>query len=180
MPSQRPKRSTEELRSIWSHLLYEIEMLNETGKILSTFKADPDVDRDRIIQNCLIESFALHARSLTAFLYPENPKADDVVADDFLDDHSAWLEKRPPISNLLEAVHPRVGKEVAHLTYLRICITDEQRRWPFVKIAVEINLALREFVNLLPSDFPTPPTPGLPTTVQASQGFVTEVGSKGL
>lgn len=124
MPPQRPKRSAEELRSVWKHLLYEIQMLNETGKILSTFNADPANDRDRIIQNALIESFALHARSLTAFLYPENPKADDVIADDFLDDYSAWQRRRPPMSSLLNTIHPRVGKEVAHLTSLFPAVPD--------------------------------------------------------
>jgi len=180
MPTLRETKSLEELRSVWKHLVYEIQMLNETGKILSTFKADPASDRDRVVQNTLIESFALHARSLTAFLYAEKPKHDDVIADDFLDDDYAWQRNRPPMHDLLNTVHPRVGKEVAHLTYSRIGITDEQRRWPFVQIAVEINLALREFLALLPLGFSRPPTTALLAAAQVPPGLITEVGSKGL
>lgn len=86
MPQPRVRRTAEELREVWYHLTYEIQMLNGTGQVLSTFRANPSEDRDRIIQNALIESFAVHARSLMAFLYPENPRPDDVVADDFFGD----------------------------------------------------------------------------------------------
>lgn len=178
MPQPRPKRTLEELHGVWGHLAYEIQMLNETGRVLSTFKADETNDRERVIQNALIESFALHARSVLAFLYPENPRSDDVVADDFFGDPSEWRKKRPPMTDLLKTVHRRVGQEVAHLTYARAAITDEQRRWPFVKIAVDIDSALREFANLLPADLIKPPAPGFPAMTQAPQGVVTEVGSK--
>ncbi len=76
--------------------------------------------------------------TLIAFLYPENPKTDDAIAEDFIDDPAVWHSKRPPLSELLKTVHPRVRKEVAHLTYARARITSEQRQWPFVRIAVEI------------------------------------------
>ncbi len=79
------------------------------------------------------------------------------------------------MTDLLKAVHPRVAKEVAHLTYAQIGVTPEQRQWPFVRIAVGIDSALKEFVALLPTDFIRPAV----ETAQVPQGPVTEVGSKG-
>ncbi len=181
MPPNRLKRTAEELRDAWKHLEYEIMMLNEVGKTLTTFKVDLGDDQARVHWNALIESFTIHARSLIAFLYAEKPERDDVVAVDFFNDPSAWLSRRPALTDLLRRVHPRVGKEVAHLTYARIGITEEQRQWPFVRIAIEIGAALREFLSLLPPDFPKPPPPSPQLTTEVpNQGFVTEVGSKGL
>jgi hypothetical protein len=101
------------------------------------------------IRNALVESFTVHVRILLDFLYPSSPKVDDVVADDFFDDASVWLEKRPGKSNLLSTVHRRVGKEIAHLTYTRIDITDEAKRWRFVDITNDVGGVLDKFCQLV-------------------------------
>ena len=178
MGRSRRGRTAKELRAVWHHLVYEIQMLNANAQVLSTFRADPSEDKDRIIQNALIESFAVHARSLLEFLFPETPRPDDVVADDFFDDPSDWHKRRPPMTDLLKTVRRRVGQEVAHLTYARAAITDEQRKWPFVEITVDIDSEIREFANLLPVDLIKPPPPGFSVMIQVPQGIVTEVGSK--
>ena len=182
-PSARGERPTEELHGIWQHLVYEIQMCFEAGKMLSTFKPNEVRDEDRVIHNALIESFTIHARSLVAFLYPEDPRPDDVTGDDFFDDPSVWRKIRPTKTKALENAHPRVAKEVAHLTYARIVITEEQRRWPFPRIAADLGLALREFVRLLPDDFIKPLAireSTSPPPIPPEGGPITEAGSKGL
>ena len=190
------KPTREELHGIWQHLVYEIQMLNETGRVLSTFRADESNDRDRVVQNALVESFALHARTIISLLYYGKQKDDDVVAGDFLDDPVAWENRRPAMTDLLKTVHRRVAKEVAHLTYARVEITDEERKWPFVQVAIDIDRVLKEFIALLPPDFPKPPTSAsLQTHTTATTDtsspvsvvhaempnrVVTEVASKGL
>ena len=183
----RPKRGMADLKAIWEDVVYEIQMLGETGRFLSTFKANPSNDRDRVTQNAFIESFAIHARGLMAFLYPSDPRPDDVIADDFFDDPFAWRSKRPPMSEALRRIHPRVGKEIAHLTYSRSAVLPEEKRWPFAQIVVEMGRALQEFLRLLPSDFIKPETAKTAAPSDLMTGFtsaptpvITEVGSKSL
>ena len=191
-PAPRRKRSIAELQAIWEHVTYEIQMFGETGRFLSAFKANPSNDTDRVTQNAFIESFAIHARALMAFLYPKDPYPDDVIADDFFSDPSPWHRKRPPMTAPLTLIHRRVGKEIAHLTYARPGVMPEEKAWPFVRIEIDMNLVLREFVVLLPQDFVKPnvsqsPTgqafpPGATTLAgpAAETTFVTKVGSEGL
>ncbi len=188
--STRRRRSGADLQGVWEHVVYEIQMLVETGRFLTTFKADPSSDKDRVKQNAFIESFAIHARALTAFLYPNEPHPDDVVADDFFANPSTWRSNRPPMTDTLRRIHPRVGKEVAHLTYTRTTIMPEERGWPFVPIVIEIGLVLREFLRMLPDDFPKPSLQQIPTLPVPTEGIiaisdtgemiVTEVASRGL
>jgi hypothetical protein len=47
---------------------------------------------DRLLSrfNLTLESFVIHARALLQFLYAETPRPDDVIAEDFFEDPSAW------------------------------------------------------------------------------------------
>jgi hypothetical protein len=60
--------------------------------------------------------------------------------------------KCPSKSALLEKVDKRVGKELAHLTYARLGISLEDKQWPFVKIANEIENMVKVFVENVPED----------------------------
>jgi hypothetical protein len=121
-------------------------MLSETASALrnSDIKAGT-------IRNALIESFTIHARILLDFLYSTNPQPDDVIAEDFFDDSSAWLKQRTQKTPLLTTIHKRVGKEIAHLTYARLDVTPEEKKWHFVDIANEIGTVLETFLKLLPA-----------------------------
>ena len=94
-------------------------MLLGTSRALQATRVGGDRDvRQRARRNALTESFVVRARILLDFLYPsENSRPDDVVADDFVQDGPCWLTNRPTKSDVLERVHNRAGKEIAHLTY---------------------------------------------------------------
>jgi hypothetical protein len=152
------KRPDHQLRGILEHLVYEVWMFAETARMLSTRGAIRDpADEERVIVNALLESFTIHTRSLLDFLYPPSrPKGDDVVAEDFFDDPKVWYRQRPAKSDLLKGVHKRVAKEIAHLTYARIGITPEAKRWPFVAITTDLLQVFQRFASLLPADLTRP------------------------
>ncbi len=78
-------------------------------------------------------------RSLLQFFFPKNPKTDDVLAQDYFENESTWEPVRGEMGPALSRVDARVGKEVAHLTYARLAVTDEAKPWTFLEIAEAIN-----------------------------------------
>jgi len=151
MAKRRMRRSDKELVDVSEHLLYEIQMLFGTAQAMGTLDLGNENDiRIWAIRNALVESFTVHARILLDFLYSSRPKPDDVITEDFFDNGSTWLQKRPAKSQLLTTIHKRVGKEVAHLTYARLAVTPEAKQWSFVNIANEIGAVLKKFLQLVP------------------------------
>jgi len=107
----------------------------------------------RVVNNALLESFAIHARTLLDFLCTDEPRyEDDVVAQDFFATPEQWANARSAETKALERVHGRVAKEVAHLTYARLDVTPEAKGWPFMDIAKDINTVMDEFLGMLPDD----------------------------
>ncbi len=104
-----------------NHLHYDLWMLGETAAAVR----DPAVVDAWVLRNALIESFAIHARSLAMFLYPPNaPKSakkrrDDVTSDRYVKDVRRWRQARGTIPEALKTVINRTGKEIAHLTIRR-------------------------------------------------------------
>ncbi|HHT9133569.1 MAG TPA: hypothetical protein ACFYD2_01580 [Candidatus Avalokitesvara rifleensis] len=148
MAKKRTQRSDKELVNVSEHLLYEIAMLLGTALDL----VNPASNKWTVSNaNALIESFTIHARILLDFLYSNNPQPDDVIAEDFFDDASVWLEQRQAKTRLLTTIHKRVGKEVAHLTYARLAVTPEDKKWHFPAITKEIDEVLRTFLRLVPA-----------------------------
>lgn len=130
-PRKWPER--ERLRGIREHLYYERDML-----IYSLARIGDMGPHTSAAKNCFIESFTIHARSLYGMLYAENPRDDDVIAEDFFSDREYWKKIRPDATGNLKKIHGRVGKEVAHLTYGRIGITEEEKNWPYTDIANDL------------------------------------------
>lgn len=141
---RRKSRSDQDLQRFSDeHLLYEIQMLNETTRFL----AGPGRSAQWVNRMAAIESFVIHVRNLMDFLYSDKPKRDWAIAEDFLSDPSTWQSQRPPKSNLMEVSHRRAHKEVAHLTYLRIAGTPKEKEWPFLFIAGEVNRVFLRFLD---------------------------------
>lgn len=144
----RRKRTDEERRTVLSHLEYEARMLIATAQGLAS-----GVAAGSAIGNALVESFALHARNLIDFLWPEGAKTDHVMAEDYFEDPSTWKKLRPPLSTLLKDSRIRAHKEIAHLSYDRLRVDEANKAWRFVEIATEILSAFRLFQNRLPAKY---------------------------
>ncbi len=144
---ERKKRTPEVLRKASEHLHYEYRMLTEMARVMASGKT-----YERAIKNSFIESFTIHARVLLKFLYDEKPRPNDVIADDFFPTSQEWKEVKPEMTEILEPIYGRVGKEVAHLTYDRQYVTDEAKKWHFLEILRDIDVRFKEFLGIVPME----------------------------
>jgi hypothetical protein len=141
---ERQPHSPDELRDVSKHLLYEIQMFGMTMTMLAAFEGiDPGSARTTM-RNALMESWALHVRNLLAFLYDDRPARDDAVAGDFIE---GWREKRGTKAALLGLAQAKTSKEMAHLSYVRARLTEDERRWHHAPIIVELVKPLHLFVD---------------------------------
>ena len=143
----RKQRTEEELQKASEHLFYEIWMFTSLARGMAS-----GVFNEGIINNALLESFTVHARVLLDFLFAENPRPDDVIAEDYFSSPDEWLKRKANKSENLQNIHVRVGKEVAHLTYFRQTVAPEAKAWNFIEIANEINSAFNDFLRLVPKN----------------------------
>jgi hypothetical protein len=98
------------------------------------------------------QAFTLHARALTAFLYPTAGarREGDVVSDQYVVDVSRWAEARGDIPDILLTVMRRTAKEIAHLTTDRLEYDDPGKEWPLLPILDALRGALKRFVQHAP------------------------------
>lgn len=138
-------RSDDELRKVSVHLLYELQMFRATalGLMSGLFPGGP-------LHDAVLEAFIIHGRNLLDFLYAENSRASDVVAEDFLDDPDQWLTVRGALPASLAGLRRRANKEVAHLTYDRLSVTPGEK-WNFVDIVRDLDLKFQVFPKLVPA-----------------------------
>ena len=137
-------RSEKDLEGIIEHLCYEYDMLRQTSKELSNGLPDG------VIKNALVESFTLHARNMIDFLDPPSSvKPDDVLATDFnfIKDLNTWNKALSKNKDSRKQIKDRCNKEMAHLTYKRIGISEEDKLWPHVKIVSEIECLFTIFLK---------------------------------
>lgn len=141
----RSPRSQDELRQASNHLFYEIWMFQTLAQGMAS-----GIAGEGAINNALLESFAIHVRALTGFCYSDNPRSDDIVAEDFFSDSNEWQTKRPEKTELLDKAKKRADKEVAHLTYTRLDVTSEQKNWEFLKIFNYLQVSIKIFLDNVP------------------------------
>ena len=139
--------TTEKLREISDHLHYEVWMLVSLAKGMAS-----GILGQGPIANAVLESFIIHIRAVTNFLYAKEPQVDDAIAEDFFDTPEEWTKIRPALSKLLSQAKRRAGKEVAHLTYARLDVIPERKPWPFVQISDEISLVIKAFLENVPKN----------------------------
>ena len=123
------------------HLEYELKMFVTTYRILAQ-----KLFKENAIHNALMESFAIHARNLIAFLYYEN-KNDYVVANDFVADIAMWKKERCEQSSCIKNATERANNLVAHLTYERLEILTKQSKWEIEVLYKEIIKVFKLFLK---------------------------------
>ena len=125
------------------HLSYEINMLRETYRCLRV-KSKPELEW--VYEMALLESFTLHVRVLTLFLFRQRNKVDDVIAEDYMSSPELWKGKRGDEPRILAGAVTRIGKEFAHLTSSRKMALGE-KEWNPYEIVNEVNKALQQFTQ---------------------------------
>lgn len=134
-------RDKEELKRTSSHLYYEFSMfISLTQEMFKGYSPGT-------VNNALLQSFALHVRNLIDFLYNDKHQPDDVYAGDYFDTPEKWQQLRLAITPGLTKAKKRANKEVAHLTYSRLKVTQEEKIWAFVELSGEMIKAFDPFVT---------------------------------
>jgi hypothetical protein len=123
------------------HLYYEIWMFYEVGKILAGSV------QNLLIRNALLESFLMHARIILDFLDNKKLKDDDAIANDYLPCSVDLKLVMSPKSELLEDVHRRGHKELVHLSYKRLEVELENKKWEFLKMMGEVKQRIDLFLD---------------------------------
>ncbi len=137
------KHTKEELIGVSAHLFYEFLMFINMAEEMALGK----YPRGTTVSNALIEAFTIHVRILLDFLYGEKKRPDDAVAGDFFPAQSIWLKIRPPMPPNLNNVSKRVGKEVVHLTYSRLKVTQNTKPWQFVNMTKDMLKVFDKFLE---------------------------------
>ncbi len=112
------------------------ELLERPGEFLDAIKC------------ALVTAFLIHVRALIDFYFPSRSRrADDIVAEDFLDDPSVWLRSRGD-GVALRQLGARIGKLRAHSTYKWSEVADD---WEVRSVYEEIGRLHDLFNSLGPS-----------------------------
>ncbi len=127
-------RTTEELALGWRHIAYETSMLLFCTRALG----EADAERSAEVENALLESFTIHARSLTSFLFVEADDEQEMVAAHFVRDPAVWREERGELPEVLGVVRQGLGNEVAALAYGREEVGPVARAWKVQEIAAAL------------------------------------------
>ena len=143
----RKKRSIEQLRRVSEHLHYEVGMLLAVAHGLES-----GVLCESPGHNALVESFAIHLRNLVEFLWSDKPKNDQVIAEDYFALPDDWRSVRGAIPEALRAARIRAAKEVTHLTYARLLVTEARKGWSFVALSREIMKTFRLYLRNVPTE----------------------------
>lgn len=140
---QRVKHSDKELFEVSEHLGYEYVMLKNC---LDTLRAN---SLNEFLNYAVLEAFLLHARNIIFFFYKSEASGqpDDAVAENFFSNPKHWQQVRGKKPSLIENVQTRMGKNLAHLTYKRLGLTDKERKWPCDDIYSHLITLLKLFVN---------------------------------
>lgn len=136
------------------HLQYEVDMLIWSAGVLA-FLA---IYRDKgylpwVINNGLLNTFAVHARNLIDFVYSRSRGKDfatDIVIEDYVDEDTV-AKALPAISPLLENILTKANKQVAHLTRERIEYEKAGKEWKFIEVVKHVLQALALIAPHIPS-----------------------------
>jgi hypothetical protein len=138
---KRDKRTDPELQQDSKTVLYEFQTLYQIATNLH-----------RESSNALIESFGIHCRALTHFLFghdkPLSPT--DVLARDYFHDvQNGWEHSCPKI---LEDAKTRANKQIAHITTERRGLdqSPDQKVWEIREVLHSLSEAMEQFLNVVP------------------------------
>ena len=130
------------------HLLHECTQFFWVSNVLSqdaVAKWVPEPDQVTLMNNTVIEGFALHLQSVNDFLCPcISPQSTDITADDFCAS-GVWRPLVSPRPDSLTIARTRANKEIAHLTSNRSLLADQNRIWSYNQLTSEITNLLRLF-----------------------------------
>lgn len=142
-------RSPADLVGASEHLLYEIEMLGHTARLLyGKPKGQSDYWVDKTEYFALLESLLTHARSLMNFFHPATRRGqDNLRARDYISD---W--RPPPKWEGFDQDRKRIDTEISYLSFKR---PDATTGWNYGRVVEGLNEMLLRFIDNVPADHVT-------------------------
>lgn len=131
-----PNRTPDELRAASKHVYYELWMLLRTADHLVAKRY-----ADEVVNNALIESFAMHTRALSDFLWPNGAHSDDVLASHYFPT-GKWTA---PGKRDFKEPRLAANANIAHISYLRLDVTPPGKGWAVLGIAETMRSAMNDF-----------------------------------
>lgn len=137
----RRQRDHAELVGMLEHLGYEVQMLHSTGLLLiGGFTVSGH------LHNAVLESFAIHCRAIIDFLFPpDSARGDDVTAAKYVADAAAWQQARGNLPSVLLEARKKAHKQIAHLTFTRGVLAQDDKAWRPRLIVAELERLLGLF-----------------------------------
>ena len=123
------------------HLWYEVDMLYGVMELLVG-----GID-DHYLYNALLEAFVLHSSVILDFFYKPAVKPDDARAVHYVRDPDAFKQALPPFEQKFGGFTRRRNKEVVHLSYRRLYVRPEEKRWGSPKITKDIRRIVDLFLD---------------------------------
>jgi len=138
--------SAEDLRKLAEHLFYEVQMAFDLTVV--TFATRAHVHG--LTYNAEVEALPLHVRQLTDFFWGTRRRTPRHERDAFAADYFApgeWAKLRPERPALLHEVRTKAGWGIAHLTYGRAHVTQEEKTWQPAAICHALAPVVLSFVG---------------------------------
>ena len=135
-------KTAEELIAASEHVLYEVHMLRDTAIGIAS-----ETNPGWMLHNAVTESFVVHARNLTHFLFPVSPYPTDILAEHFFDTTERWESLRGTLPKDLKNVRGRASKQMAHITYDRLKAVGDAKQWAYREIFDAIMAGVEVFMR---------------------------------
>ncbi len=123
------------------HLYYEIRMLYGVSDTLK--KGTSNI----YIYNALLESFVVHASIILDFFYKPQLKKDDAKASHYMADVKKWMAVLPQQDKDFLEFYQKRNKRVMHLSYQRLEVNPEEKKWDSLKITKRIRKIVKLFLD---------------------------------
>jgi len=126
-PEPTNRSDGEKKRFLEEHFWYEIWMFVSAVDALAQFMS---LQKNQIYINMALEDVLVHGRPLREFFYREDrAKDDDARPMDFVEDYDKWKRERPEETCWIKKIDKRASKEIVHLTYARLDVVAEEKKW---------------------------------------------------
>jgi hypothetical protein len=146
--------TTFSLKALAKHLKYEWEMFCNTATLLERFaSSQPQMERNTPgLWSAIVESFALHTRILTEFLFKDEDKRHgNPRAFHFVKEWNQYRTSHQKKDQFLKGWWTNASQQVSHLTYDRARIPIADFDWHYIRIREELALEMNEFRKMLRS-----------------------------
>ncbi len=124
------------------HLYYEVWMLYGVTQMLQRGTTN------LYIYNALLESFVVHASTILDFFYKPQINPNEAKAVHYVSDPREWEKVLLPYNQHFKEFNVKRNQWVMHLSYKRLDVKPQDKRWGAFKITEQIRALFDEFLRL--------------------------------